>query len=550
MDGGKKISKLEARSLKAAQGRRGRALGSLSLRGAMLVLPLAMASFQTAHAQDSVTPEKSDALAFSVQANLGKPKEGRIALNTNQAGSTFQDRTYVFRVASPPGGGASTGSTTATTMTTVPSTAEATLERPAPGHHSLVQHFAGKLKVKGAPVQNQFVFGTTAYFRSADGSSVAAPVQMTIDAAAAQSEVEFTTKFNSPDGKTPGGSIRGLLRVVQSGSGPRFVVKIADDSDAAVGAISLEVVAPPESGWPQKSLLALESTGSTLRVEFTSDEAEELRDAVGIRNGTTGPFSLYVGDKVAADVNGDLTVSSDDAIVPEQSLGFFNDDGLFVPTIELEVTDPVDLDDQVELGIRSGGGDKPTEIVDVVLDVKASPRGVFEGDLPEANVGGEVKAAVTLFDRNGKALETEACVLSLTEKAKCKTSLGGTITVARFSTGSTGTVRPILRYTGVGLNQPTAPRVSSTHVTSAQYPFALSLNVTPTGASTTSFSTTRTWHVASATGEALSSAAFLQEEGQSAVAISIPASGLTATTTATHCPECDVRIEATRLDFE
>ncbi|MFM7201645.1 MAG: hypothetical protein ACKO6N_12720 [Myxococcota bacterium] len=90
-------------------------------------------------------------------------------------------------------------------------------------------------------------------------------MQLNIDMAASQAEVEFTTKFNSLDGKTPGGPIRGLLRVVQSGSGPRFVVKLADDTDAAVTAVSLEVVAPPESGWPQKSALALEHSGSTLR---------------------------------------------------------------------------------------------------------------------------------------------------------------------------------------------------------------------------------------------------------------------------------------------
>lgn len=516
----------------------------------MLVLPFAVAALQTAQAQEAVTLEKSDALAFSVQANLGKPIEGRITLNTNQAGRTFQDRSYVFRVAKPPGGGSTADSTTATTLTSVPSTAEATLERPAPGHHALVQSFAGKLKIKGTQVQTQFVFGTTAYFRAADGTSVAAPVQLTVDASVAQSEVEFTTNFNSVDGKTPGGPVRGVLKVVNSGNGPRFGVKLADDSNAAVDAVSLEVVAPPESGWPAKSVLALEPSGTTLRVEFTSDEASELRDAVGIRNGTTGPFSLYIGDKAATDVYGDLTVSSDDAIVPEQSLGFFNDDGLFVPNIELEVTNPADLDDQVELGISTGGGDTPTKFVDVVLDVKASPRGVFEGDLPEASVNGEVKAAVTLFDRNGKALETEACALSLTEKAKCKTNLGGTITVARFDTGSAGTVRPILRYSGVNLKQQAVSRSASTDVTSTQYPYALSLSVTPSTAPTTSFRSTRTWHVAGASGEAISTATFLQEEGQSIVDISIPASGLTATTTATHCLECDVRIEATKLDFE
>lgn len=550
MDGGKKISELEAQRAEATQEKKGSALGSLTLGGSLLVLPFAIAALESAQAQDTVTPEKSDALAFSVQANLGKPIEGRIALNTDQAGRTFQDRSYVFRVAKPPSGGTGTTSTTASTLTTVPSTAEATLERPAPGHHAFVQNFVGKLKVKGAPVQTSFVFGTTVYFRAADGSSVAAPVQLTLDGASSQTEVEFTTKFNSLDGKTPGGPIRGLLRVVQAGNGPRFVVKLADDSDAAVTAVSLEIVAPPESGWPQKSALALEPSGTTLRVELTSDEAGELRDAVGMRNGTTGPFSLYIGDKVATDVYGNLTVSSEDAIVPEQSLGFFNEEGLFVPLLELEVTHPADLDDQVELGISTGEGDTPTASVDVVLDVEASPRGVFEGELPEATADVEVKAAVTLFDRNGKALETEACVLSLTEKAKCKTSLGGTITVARFGTGSTGTVRPILRYTGVGLNSQKTPRVSSTYVTSPQYPFALSLQVTPTGASTTVFSMTRTWHVASASGKAISSAAFLQEEGQSIVDISIPGSGLAATTTATHCLECEVRMEATKLDFE
>lgn len=548
MDGGKRNSELEARGPETTQGKERSALGSLAKSGSMLVLPFAIATLGSAHAQEALTPEKSDALAFSVQANLGKPIEGRITLNTNQAGKTIQDRSYVFRVAPPPGGG--NGSTTATTMTSVPSTAEATLERPAPGHHAFVQHFVGKLKLKGTPVQTSFVFGTTVYFRSADGSSVAAPVQLSIDAAQSQAEVEFTTKFNSPDGKTPGGPIRGSLKVVQSGNGPRFAVRIADDSDAAVAAIGLEVVAPPESGWPQKSVIALELSASTLRVELSSDEAGELRDAVGIRNGTTGPFSLYIGDKVATEVTGNLTVSSEDAIVPEQSLGFFNDDGLFVPSLELEVTNPADLDEQVGLSISSGVGDTLTKRVDVVLDVEASPRGVFEGEMPEATVNGEVKAAVTLFDSNGKALETEACVLSLTEKAKCKTSLGGTITVARFDTGSTGSVRPILRYTGIGLNTQKTSRVSSTYVTSPQYPFALSLNVTPTNASTTSFRTTRTWHVASASGKAISTAAFLQEEGQSTVEISIPASGLAATTTATHCLDCEVRIEATRLDFE
>lgn len=519
-------------------------LGRLSMGSMMCALLSLFAAQEPAHAQ--VTPVKGDSVTFSVQAPMGKPIKGWIRLTTNNAQKTIQDRSYVFDVVRP-GSGVTKTTATATSVLTLSSTAEATLERPMPGHHAFVQHFDGKLKVEGSPQSTQLVLGTTLYFRAADGSTVANPVQLKLDTAEAQTEVEFTTSFLSSDGKTPGDPVRGTLRLVQTVSGPRFIVALVDDSDQSIDAVDLEVIAPPESGWPQKSVITLTPSSGTLRVELTADKASALRDVVGLRNGTTGPFALNIGDQPVVDVTGDLTVSSDDTNVPAQSLGVFDAEGRFVPALELEVTDPLDLDDQLMLGI---GGVKPTEVIEAILDVEASPLGVFEGDLPEASVGGEVKVSVTLFDRNGKALETEACALTLKEKARCSTSLGGAIAVMRFSTGQVGTVRPVFRYTGVELKQPSIPRVASTLVTSPQYPHGLSLDATPSAGSTTSFSTIRTWHRAGATGDAMASMGFLQEEGQSPVTIVIPASGLMATTTASHCPDCDVVIEATTLDVK
>jgi len=377
-------------------------------------------------------------------------------INTQSDLRSFQDRSYIFRVA-PKVDGADTSSVTFKTK------ASARLDTPEPGYHTTVKRFASAVQfdesVSGLP------YNVVLTLRDADGAFMAS-TNMTVFGNDRDGEkedpVESAALFevvDLGDGLTLSAQL--VLRDLGDGNA-RLIAFVADDGDGEVGSVEVQFEEPFEGPAPSDTVVDLSYRGGKMRVSAPTWAAEHLADTTSTLQGEV-TFSASVesdGGEPMDEFSGQMSYNVRDLTLRKfdfgRTLGSWGD-GFYM----VVVGDPDAVAEEVKVTLTGEDG-TITEFVETLerrrnTEMIAEMVGVDR--LPFYTVNVESIS-------NDGGTSTDACEITLEVGKTCTGEGGGTYKVRDIDgnivrIGYTGPVGQADTVTGAWTLEPSkgAPKV-------------------------------------------------------------------------------------------
>ena len=308
---------------------------------------------------------------------------------------------------------------------TLKTEAEATFERPQPGHHAFVEVFQGSSRagVGAASYSVAFSLQGTDGLPLTSGTAVVTPDQP---------EPPVLSLLYGPSHKEVKAKVK--IEVVATAKRVRYVASVTDLAHGLVQDVALEVTPLGEDGKPgTPTKLALAQTRSVLRVEAAAAEADALIDAAGT-------WQADLPATWAVDVSGDGTlVPMGDAMLAIDARDLVLTRG----TVTADGSGPAAFDlvlkaariEDLAGGLRVEADDGSDATGPATLGWRVlKPEFVLNAPFSADPAGTTLEVKAQLYNGDGKATGlAESCKLVVGDPGPCKTPSGLAIRTGAWS---------------------------------------------------------------------------------------------------------------------